>query len=126
MPVTAERRAFITREEAIDTQVDTNVRLRHIGARDTGDEPRVGYWDLLSDATALNSEGFNLLKVERRRFAVTVQGVLDFSPGSDLDFTQQVPTVTLVDEEHKADGDFLVTRIELDLDAETTTLELFG
>ncbi len=42
------------------------------------------------------------------------------------DVESGVPTMHLVDGEQRTDLDCLTARIELDLDAETTSLELFG
>ena len=124
MPATAADIAAATREQVLDTQESATIKARHIGWRDTGDTPRVAYWDDPADAAAMNAEGFALFGVERRRFALPIDGLLSFS--GTLDTSQKTPTVTLVDAEHDANGAFLTARIEIDLDAEMTSLETFG
>lgn len=124
MPATAANIALATREAVYDTRSDTAVQTRNAGARDTGDTPRAAFWDSVTDAAIVNNAAFSLIGVERRRFAVRVQGATTFSGG--LDFTVATPTVTLVDAELAANGSFLISRIELDLESETTSFEVFG
>lgn len=124
MPALATDIAAAMRAAAIDTQQSTTVKTRHPGARDTGPEPRLSYFDSMAHAAVLNAEAFALMSAERRLFAVATADMLSFAGG--LDFSQKTPTVTLVDGEQASNNFFLVARIELDLEAETTGLTLFG
>jgi hypothetical protein len=82
--------------------------------------PANGYFDDPADAqTVIDARGA-LIGVERRRFAVTAQDVIWPDPAAGI------PTARLIDDEQRADGAYLIARFELDLDAETTSLELFG
>lgn len=109
-----------TRDAIIAQWADGGVIMRYPSARDAMASPATGYFDALADAeTAIDQRGA-LIGVERRRFSIVVQEVLWFDPLAGM------PTVRLVDPEQRADAAFLVSRIAVDLDAETTTLEVFG
>lgn len=98
----------------------TAVKARYPNARDGLAEPGEGYFDALADAQAMADARGALLGTERRRFAVEVGGELWLDPAAGA------PTVTLTDGELSVAAPHLVTRIELDLEAERTALELFG
>lgn len=109
-----------TRAAALEQWRDDAVRARYPSARDGLASPADGYFDEPAHAaTAVAARGA-LLGTERRRFAVVADGLHWPDPAAG------VPTVRLVDAEHRADGAFLVARIELDLESETTSYELFG
>lgn len=112
--------AAAIRDAAIAQWSDTAISGRYSSARDALTDPSTGYFDSLTDAVSAISARGALIGVERRRFSVTVHDVLWLDP------TSAFPTVSLVDTEQGANASFLVTRVEVDLDAETTTLELFG
>lgn len=93
---------------------------RYPSAKDGSVTPADGYFDAQADAqTVINARG-QLIGVERRRFSVGIDDVVwpDLAAG--------IPQVRLIDPEQRAAGGFLVARIEVDLDAETTAHELFG
>lgn len=124
MPATAANIVLATRAAVFDTRSDSAVQTRNAGARDTGAAPREAFWDSVTDAAIVNNAAFALIGVERRRLAVRVQGITAFTGG--MDFTVATPTVALTDAELAAAGNFLVSRIEIDLESETTAFEVFG
>lgn len=120
MPADFDDIAAATRAAAIATWSSAATIARYPNARDGTVTPAPGFFDSIADAqTAANARG-TLIGAERRRFAVDVQELIwpDVESG--------VPTIRLVDGEQGADLPCLTARIEIDLDAETTSLELFG
>lgn len=99
---------------------DPAIAARYPGARDGSTDIAAGYFDLLSDAQKVADARGALIGVERRRFAIGVREIVW------TDILAGVPQAQLVDAEQGADGVFLAARIEIDLDAETMNLELFG
>lgn len=120
MPATIADIAAGSRESVVASWADAAIALRYPSARDGAAEPAIGYVDAIADATTLVQQRAQLLGVERRRFAVKVADVLWPTVSTSI------PTVTLKDAEQGANGNFLVSRIEIDLETETTNLELFG
>ena len=99
---------------------DDAIKARYPSARDGALAPQEGLFDDIADAqTAADQQGA-LLGVERRRFTVTVAELLWLDP------SMAIPTVRLVDSALGIDRLCMVSRFELDLDSETTSLELFG
>ena len=124
MAATAADVARATRAAATDIQSSSTVLTRQPGARDGLTSPRRGYFDSIADAATVNAAAFALIGTERRRFAVRVQDVIE--PTGSFDASQATPTVTLVDATLAANGAFLVARMEIDDEAGTTALEVFG
>ena len=120
MPATAADIAAASRDAATATWSDPTIAARYPTARDGAAEPATGYFDAIADAQTVAAARGALIGVERRRFTVTVAELIWPTVSTGL------PTVRLIDAEQGVDGAFLVARIELDLDAETTTYELFG
>ncbi len=120
MPAAPADIAAASREAAIATWTDAAIAARYPSARDGSTTPAPGYCDNIADAQALAAQRGALIGTERRRFSVRVADVVwpDLSAG--------VPRVRLIDGEQPVDGTFLVARLELDLEAETTAYELFG
>ncbi len=110
----AQRRATIVEAE------NAAIKAVYAQARDGRSSPAVGYFDSASDAQAAMDARKGINAVIRRRFAVTVDGLVfpDLSSG--------VPVWTLIDAENDANGPFLVARIEFDTENEITTMELYG
>lgn len=120
MAATSADIAAASRDAVDATWADATIGARYPSARDGSVTPSEGYFDSIADAqTVINARGL-LLGVERRRFTAVVADVLWplLSTG--------VPQVQLIDAENSVNGGFLAARIELDLEAETTTYELFG
>jgi hypothetical protein len=110
-----------TRPAAIAAWSSSAILTRYPSARDGAAEPAEGLFDALADAVTAITQRGELLGVERRRFVVKVAGLL-----WELDEAAGIPVVELIDSEQSVSDTFLVTRYELDLEAEMTTLELFG
>jgi hypothetical protein len=120
MPADVADVAAASRASTVATWSDLALVGRYPNARDGTVLPATGYFDATADAETVGAARGALVGTERRRFAVDVQELIwpDVESG--------VPTMHLVDAEQRADLDCLTARIELDLDAETTSLELFG
>lgn len=90
-------------------------------ARDGLATPAEGLFDAEADATTALAQRQALIGVDgRRRFAVTAEEMIWIDPEAG------VPAFTLIDSQQSANGAFLAARVEIDLNTETTTLELFG
>jgi len=99
---------------------DPDIKERYPSARDALTAPSDGYFDTLQDALTAIAARYALIGTERRRFSVVINDLVFIDP------TTALPTVRLVDGEQVAADRFLVSRVSIDLDAETTTLEIFG
>ena len=120
MTASTEDIAAGTREATIGSWQDDALHGRYPGARDALTPPAEGFFDVAADAqTAANQRGA-LIGVERRRFSVPINDVVWFDPVAGL------PTVRLVDALQLVDRSCLIARIEVDLETDTTSLELFG
>lgn len=120
MPATPADIAAASRDVAVATWSSDVITARYPSARDGTVTPSDGYFDSITDASAVITTRGALIGVERRRFTVDVAGLEWPTLANGL------PQVTLVDTEQRAQGGFLVARIELDLEAETTSFETFG
>ncbi|GER00937.1 hypothetical protein JCM17845_15600 [Iodidimonas gelatinilytica] len=121
MPASPDRAAFATRDMRLVTQQDPEIRTTHPDARDTGDRPRVSFFDDLAQAQAVNAERAVLLMALPQRLSVSVSSALIDLPGPDA-----APCARLSDAElHLSEVDFIVSRMAVDLEAGTTALELF-
>lgn len=108
-----------TRDAETVTWSNPTTAARYPNARDGSQAPAVGYFDDPSDAAAVLGHRGALIGAETDRFAVPVADLI----WPDL---AALPCARLVDSEMLVDAVFLDARFEVDLDAETTTLELFG
>ena len=120
MPATAADIAAAIRDVIIAQWSDSAIAARYPSARDSLASPADGYFDSLSDASTVATARGALVGTERRRFSVVVQDVVWIDPAAGI------PTVTVIDAEQGVNGGFVVCRVEVDLDAETTTFEVFG
>ena len=120
MPALTDDIAAASRDVVTLTWINEAAAARYPSARDGTVTPADGYFDTAADAQAVINARGALIGVERRRFTVGISDLLwsDVAAG--------IPQVRLVDGEQRAAGRFLVARIEIDLDAETTSYELFG
>ncbi len=120
MPALPADIAAASREVAIATWSDATIAARYPAARDGSVTTALGYFDSAADADTIIDARGALIGAERRRFAVMAQDLVWPDPATGI------PTARLIDDEQRADGAFLVARVELDLDAETSSFELFG
>jgi hypothetical protein len=121
MPATPADIAAASRDVELATWSDGTIAGRYPSARDGSVTPATGYFDSAADAqTVINARGALIGSSEPQRFSVEVQDLLWPSPETGF------PTDRLIDAEQVIDASFITARIELDLDAETTTHELFG
>ncbi len=120
MPADINDIAAATRAAAVAMWSDGITAGRYPNARDGTVTPAPGYFDRIDDAQAVANARGVLIGAERRRFAADVEELIwpDVESG--------VPVVRLIDDEQHADLPCLTARIEIDLDAGTTSLELFG
>src|SRR4051812_5441710 len=121
MPASVADIAAATRRARIESWSDAAVKTRYANARDGQAEPAEGVFDAAADGAAAIAARAALLGTERRRFAIVAQDLVWHDPAS-----AGVPIVTLIDAEQIANGNFIAVRIELSLEAETTSFEVYG
>lgn len=126
MPATPSRIAFINQEFRSAISSDATVLTRYgPAARDTKATPVVTFFDSITDVQAMADERFALLKADRRKFTITAAGILSFTGA--LDFSQRVPTVTVVDTEKTANLSAAIVGISgVDYEAGKSTLVVWG
>jgi hypothetical protein len=120
MPFDPSLDAAGLRDQVVAAWSDTAVQLRYPSARDGASAPAEGFFDAVADAQTMINARASLIGVERRRFLVGAQDILWLDPSLGL------PAVTLVDSDQAVSGPFAIARLEVDLGAETTSLEVFG
>ncbi|MDD1450811.1 hypothetical protein NHF48_007320 [Sphingomonas sp. H160509] len=110
--------AAATREAIIERYENTAVRDALTGARDGSLQPAEGFFDLLANAkTVVDERG--LVLAGDPRFSVSVAALVWSDP------SVATPAVRLVDVEQAVDARLCCSRIELDLEEEVTSFELF-
>lgn len=120
MPATPADIAAASRDVVVATWSDAAIAGRYPSARDGSVQPEDGFFDAIADAqTIINARGM-LIGSERRRFETPADGAIWPSD------PPEVPQVRLVDSEQGAAVNALAGRFELDLEAETSTFELYG
>jgi hypothetical protein len=94
-------------------------------ARDQSLAPEPGLFESRDDAAAVLAIKATLTSTFRRRFVVTVDGLVwpDLPSSSE---EAGVPTWRLVDAELGVDADCMVTRVAVDLENELTRMEMIG
>lgn len=120
MPAAAADIARAQRRATIIESENAAIKAAYPQARDGRTAPAAGYYDSAADAQTVIDGRRAIIGVVRRRFGVPLADVLfpDLSAG--------VPAWMLIDSENDVNGKHLVSRIELDGETETTTMELFG
>ena len=118
MPATPANIARALRKARVVTLEDPAVRAAFPDARDQVDDPRPGYFELAADAESALRLSADLLGRPRRRFIVRLADEVWLNPA------EGVPTWHLADAELEVDAPGLLTRIEIDMEQETTTVEL--
>lgn len=112
--------AAATREATLGGWTSQPIRDRYPGARESYSPPSEGFFDSAAHAEAAAAQRGALIGVERRRFTAPVHDLLWIDP------TTGIPTYRLKDAAQTADLPVIPARVEVDLEAGTTTLELFG
>lgn len=112
--------AAATREATIGGWVSPSMRARYPGARDGYSPPAEGFFDSAAHAQSVAVQRGGLIGIERRLFTAQVFDALWIDPVTGI------PTYRLVDGDQAVDMPVIPARFELDLDAMTTSLELFG
>ncbi|RYD54648.1 MAG: hypothetical protein EOP60_07170 [Sphingomonadales bacterium] len=107
-----------TRAALIETWANPTIKARYLRARDGSEEPAEGFFDASADAESALVQRAGLLGTERRRFAVSASDLLWPVPGL------AVPTFTLRDPSQGVDGLALACRIEINLELESTEIEV--
>lgn len=119
MPALPSDIAAALRPQMVVSAQDAAIKTRFPSARDGSDDPVEGFFDSATDATAALAQRMALLGTVRRRFVVAVNDVVEVTPGT-------VPTHRVIDAEQGLDASLLLSRIEVDLEQETTQLEYLG
>lgn len=109
-----------TRQARVVTHEDTAIKAQFPDARDGTDSPDPGYFENAADASAALALKAALNGSYRDRFLVSVADEVWIDPLSG------VPTVRVICPELAADLPALVTRVEVDMESETTKLETLG
>ncbi len=120
MPASPTDIAAGSRDIATATWSDAAIAARYPSARDGSVTPATGYFDAVADAQAVIDARGALIGVERRRFTAVIDGLAWPSVSTG------VPQLRLIDDEQAADVACIAARIEIDLETETTSYELFG
>ncbi len=107
------------RAARVVTDESSTIKARYPD-RDQLSSPAEGFFDSATDAATALTQRRSLIGAERRRFTVQVAELVWIDPESAL------PTVTLKDSEQVIDGACLIARLQLDLENETSVMELFG
>lgn len=119
MPALPSDIAAAMRQQMVVSSQDATILTRFPSARDGSQDPVEGFFDSASDAATAVGQRMALLGSVRRRFAVAVDDLVDVPAGT-------VPTHRVIDAEQGLDAALLVSRVEVDLEQETTQVEYFG
>lgn len=108
------------RASRVVTRVDATLKTDFPTARDQSKDPQPGFFEDAADAHAALALADAVIGEERRRFTVQIGDEIWIDPMAGI------PTFHLVDAEAVADLDVIPTRIELDMENETTLIEVMG
>lgn len=120
MAATATDIGAASRDAVTVTWSSPAIAARYPSARDGAASPATGYFDTSADAQTIVAARGALIGTERGRFAVVAPALIWPSVSA------AIPQAKLIDPEQAVSAVHLVSRLEIDLEAETTTLELFG
>ncbi len=118
MPALPSDIAAGTRAMQVETWSDAAIKARYPRARDGGESPAEGFFDNVADADLAIAQRGVLIGTERRRFGVTAAEIVWIDPAAGF------PTARLRDAEQAVDAAGIVSRFELNLEAETTVFEV--
>jgi hypothetical protein len=124
MPATPTRIQFITEEFRVATAgPDATVEAKYGSlARDT-DTPIPTMFDDIRDVQAVANDRHALLKGDRRRLQVTVQGE---DQGMALAYAVATPCVRAIDDQRALDMNAAVVEFGIDFDKGNTSLVVWG
>jgi hypothetical protein len=120
MPAEVADIAAAIRPARVESWSDAAVKTRYPNARDGQAAPAEGFFDSAANAVTVITARAALFGTERRRFIPSVQDLLW------PDLLTGIPVIALVDAEQQANGNHIPARIELSLEDETTSYEVFG
>lgn len=120
MPAAPADIAAASRDAVTVTWESAAVAARYPSARDGSKEPATGFFDRVADAQTVADARGALLGAEARRFTA----IADEPVWPDL--AGGAPCARLIDAEQDVDATLIMARIEIDLEAGTTSFELFG
>jgi hypothetical protein len=120
MSVAVDRYGVITREFQFQEAYNATIDTRYAKARELEIESNLDS----SLTSSLLTQMFGVIGAVRRRFVVELKGTTDFSVD---DFAGQVPVRYFTASEFDITNlPCIVTRLVVDEDADTTTMELWG
>lgn len=109
-----------TRAARIVIRSDPAVKAMFPAARDGQTNPDPGFFESAADADAVLAIKAALIGVPRQRYVIEIAEELNIDP-----FTE-VPSFQLIDSELGIDLPVMLTRMELNMETGTTTLEVIG
>lgn len=109
-----------TRAARIVTLSDASLRTTYPAARDGLQSPEAGFFESAADASTVLALKAELIGTYRRRFRVDVAGEVELDP------TSVIPCWQLVDSDLDVNAPVMLARVEVDFEAETSALEVFG
>jgi hypothetical protein len=120
MPALPADIAAGTRRARIESWSSPTIKARYPSARDGEAQPAEGMFDSAAHAQAALAQRAALFGVERRRFAVPAQDLLWPDPAT------AILIIHLKEPEQAMDGKTIPARIEINLNDEATSFEVFG
>lgn len=120
MPALVSDIARAIRSARIEETSSAPIKARYPNARDGQSSPAEGFFDTAANGATAIAARAALFGVERRRFTASAEGLAWPNPLTGI------PIVRLIDPEQKVDANHICARIELDLEAETSSYEVFG
>lgn len=125
MVATSAQVGFVTEQFRTVVASDTAVKTAYgEEARDTGQDVIETFFDTTTDAQAIATERFNLLKANRRRFRQEVNSILSFT--GTLDFSQVTPAVNVIDDERLADHNAAIVEVGVRRGDSKTAIHTWG
>lgn len=110
----------VTRPARVVTRTDTAIQSAYPGARDAIRSPNRGFFESAADASTVLTAKAALVGARVRRFRVDIADLVWPDP------LVEVPSYQLVDSDLGADLPAMLARIEIDLENETTAMEVIG
>lgn len=122
MPALALDIIRATRQARVVTREDASIKDQSPNARDGSQNPEPGYFESAADARAALALKAKLNGTFRRRYLVNAAEEVWIDPLGPAG----IPTARLIDAELNLDISALVTSMDVDMETETTRLEVLG